>query len=147
VTFLVDTNVFIYAADRDAPDHAVCRKKLERWRTQRSPWYVTWGILYEFLRVVTHPQVLRRPWSGRQAWGFVDALLASPSLRVLEHTRHHARVVSESMASVPELRGNLFHDANTAFLMREHGVERIYTRDADFHRFAFLEVVDPVAER
>ena len=29
-------------------------------------------------------------------------------------------------------------------LMREHGVRRICTRDVDFHRFAFLEVVDPL---
>ncbi|HEX9241544.1 MAG TPA: hypothetical protein VF875_03790 [Anaeromyxobacter sp.] len=28
--------------------------------------------------------------------------------------------------------------------MREHGVRRIYTRDADFFRFPFLEPVDPV---
>ena len=27
--------------------------------------------------------------------------------------------------------------------MREHGIRRIYTRDVDFHRFPFLEVVDP----
>jgi predicted nucleic acid-binding protein len=31
--------------------------------------------------------------------------------------------------------------------MREHGVRRIYTRDADFHRFPFLEVVDPLSEQ
>ena len=28
--------------------------------------------------------------------------------------------------------------------MREHGIRRIYTRDTDFHRFRFLEVVDPI---
>ena len=28
--------------------------------------------------------------------------------------------------------------------MREHGISRICTRDADFHRFPFLTVVDPV---
>ena len=28
--------------------------------------------------------------------------------------------------------------------MREHGVRRIYTRDTDFHRLPFLEVVDPL---
>lgn len=32
-----------------------------------------------------------------------------------------------------------------AILMREHGVRRIYTRDADFHRFPFVEVLDPLA--
>jgi len=27
--------------------------------------------------------------------------------------------------------------------MRAHGIKRIYTRDMDFHRFRFLEPVDP----
>jgi predicted nucleic acid-binding protein len=29
--------------------------------------------------------------------------------------------------------------------MREHGIAKIYTRDTDFHRFPFLEPVDPTA--
>jgi CubicO group peptidase (beta-lactamase class C family) len=33
----------------------------------------------------------------------------------------------------------------TAVLMREHGIRRIYTRDTDFHRFPFLEPIDPAA--
>lgn len=27
----------------------------------------------------------------------------------------------------------------------EHGIRRIYTRDTDFHRFPFLDVIDPLA--
>ena len=46
---------------------------------------------------------------------------------------------------VPDLRGNLVHDAHTAVLMREHGVRDIFTRDTDFHRFPFLRVIDPFA--
>ena len=46
------------------------------------------------------------------------------------------------IAELPWLAGNLLHDAHTAILMREHGIRRICTRDTDFHRFAFLEVVD-----
>jgi predicted nucleic acid-binding protein len=48
------------------------------------------------------------------------------------------------IAELPWLAGNLLHDAHTAILMREHGIRRICTRDTDFHRFAFLEVVDPL---
>ncbi len=48
------------------------------------------------------------------------------------------------MAEVPHLAGNLIHDMHTAILMREHGIRRICTRDMDFHRFAFLEVIDPL---
>ena len=46
---------------------------------------------------------------------------------------------------VRDVRGNLVHDAHTAILMHEHGIREIYTRDADFHRFSFLRVVDPLA--
>ena len=35
--------------------------------------------------------------------------------------------------------------AHTAILMREHGLRRVATRDTDFRRFPFLEVVDPLA--
>jgi predicted nucleic acid-binding protein len=45
---------------------------------------------------------------------------------------------------LPQLAGNLVMDLQIAVLMREHGVKVIYTRDADFHRFSFLEVLDPL---
>jgi len=48
------------------------------------------------------------------------------------------------VAEVPGLAGNLWHDAETAVLMREHGIRRICTRDTDFHRFPFVEAVDPM---
>ena len=32
-----------------------------------------------------------------------------------------------------------------AILMREHGIRRVTTRDTDFHRFSFLEAIDPLA--
>jgi predicted nucleic acid-binding protein len=89
--------------------------------------------------------VFRPAWTGAKAWRFVEDLLASPGLRVLTATDRHAAVAAEVFASLPHLSGNLMHDAHTAVLMREHGVRRIYTRDTDFHRFPFLEPVDPLA--
>lgn len=142
--FVVDTNVLVYAADEDAPSHAPCRKALEGWRRQGSAWFATWGILYEFLRITTHSRVLRIPWSARKAWSFVDAILASPGLGVLVETDRHPTVADQVLREIPHVAGNLIHDAHTAILMREHGIRRIYTRDTDFHRFPFLEVVDPL---
>lgn len=40
--------------------------------------------------------------------------------------------------------GDVLHDTHTAILMREHGIRRVCTRDTGFHRFPFLEVVDPL---
>lgn len=63
---------------------------------------------------------------------------------MLVPTERHGRVLAEVVAEVPQLTGNLMDDAGTAVLMREHGVSRICTRDTDFHRFPFLEPIDPL---
>lgn len=141
---VVDTNILVYAADADSPFHAEARDWLDRQRARPDAWYTTWPILYEFMRVTTHPRVMRRPWSASQAWKFVSILLSSPGLGILVATQQHADVADQVIAELSALTGNVFHDAHTAILMREHGIRRICTRDTDFHRFAFLEVVDPL---
>jgi len=144
--FVVDTNILVYAAERTFPEHPRCRDRLLQWRQSKGAWYTTWGILYEFLRVTTHSRVFRKPWTVGKAWEFVEALLAAPALEILVETQRHASVVREVFEEIPDARGNLLHDAHTAILMKEHGVRRIYTRDTDFHRFPFLDVVDPLAK-
>ncbi len=142
--FVVDTSILVYAARSDSPFHGPCREAVERWRAQQGAWFTTWSIVYEFLRVMTHRGASRRPWDIHGAWSFVEALLASPGFAVLTPTPRHRDVAREVFEVVPELSGTLVHDAHIAILMREHGVRRIYTRDTDFHRFPFLEPVDPV---
>jgi toxin-antitoxin system PIN domain toxin len=145
IRLAVDTNVLVYASNRSATEHAPCLSLVERCRVGPLPWFLSWNIIYEYLRVVTHPRVLPNPWPASAAWSFVEALLASPSLTLLGETERHGEVVRATVVELPFLAGNLLHDAHTAVLMREHGVRRIATRDADFHRFPFLEVVDPLS--
>jgi predicted nucleic acid-binding protein len=78
------------------------------------------------------------------AWKFVTTLLASPGFAILVPTHRHADIAAEVILESPHLAGNLMHDAQTAILMREHGIRRICTRDTDFNQFAFLEVIDPL---
>jgi len=60
-------------------------------------------------------------------------------------TSRHAAIFAEVAAELPHLRGNILHDVHTAVLMREHGIRDLYTRDAEFSRFPFLRVIDPIA--
>lgn len=142
--FVVDTNVLLYAVDADSEFHGPSREVIEKARGQPAPWFLTWGICYEFLRVSTHPRVYRNPWTSQAALGFIQTLLACPGLSVLTATRRHAAVLGQCLDELPEARGNLLHDLHIATLMREHGIARIVTRDSDFHRFGFLEVIDPL---
>ena len=142
--FVVDTNILLYAADRSAPEHRVCRQFLQECRAQTAPWHLTWGIIYEFIRVATHPRVLRKPMSIDLAWKYILGLRASPSLSLLQETERHSEVAGEVFEAVPLLSGNIIFDARTAVLMKEHGLRKIHTRDTDFHRFPFLQVIDPL---
>jgi uncharacterized protein len=132
----VDTNVLVYAADADSPFHTPCRDWLERQRGRPDAWYTTWPILYEFLRLTTHPRVMRRPWSASAAWEFVTALLASPGIGFLVTTQRHVDVAGEVISELPHLAGNLIHDAHTAILMREQAWNR-----ANLHaRYRFQQI-------
>jgi predicted nucleic acid-binding protein len=143
--FVVDTNILVYAADADSDFQAPCKNLLETWAGQSSAWYLTWGIVYEFLSVTTHPGVFRVAWPLAQSWRFIASLLACGSLGFLIPTERHAAVAAEVFREIPHLRGRLLHDAETAVLMRKHGIRRIYTRDTHFHRFPFIEPIDPLA--
>jgi len=87
---------------------------------------------------------LYQPWSAGAAWSFIAALLASSGFGLLVPTERHPEVAGAVLGEYPHLAGNLFHDAHTAIVMREHGIRRICTRDINFTRFKFVEVVDPV---
>lgn len=141
--FVVDTNVLVYAANAGSDAHAACKSALERWRAQTGGWYLTWGICFEFLRVVTHRRILPAPLRATEAWQFLSALLHSPGLEMLAPSERYADVLRDIMHEMPALAGNQMHDLQTAALMRDRGIKTIYTRDTDFHRFRFLEVIDP----
>jgi len=143
--FVVDTNILVYALNQGCQEYEPARNFVDECRRSTGPWYSTWSILYELLRVTTHPRIFSQPLTAQQAWDFIGLLLESPGLSVLVEGTHHTEVAVSTIQEVKGLRGNLFHDAHTAILMREHGIRRIYTRDTDFHRFPFLEVLDPLA--
>ena len=139
-----DTNVLMYAANKDSEFHLPCRRRLEEARQDPLPAFLTWSICYEFLRVSTHRRALESPWRPQEAWRLVSELLASPGFDLLVATGRHAAVLAQTLSELPDLHGNLMHDLHTAVLMREHGVRRICTRDTDFHRFPFIIVEDPL---
>lgn len=141
---VVDTNVLVDAANSDSPWHGVCLGFMKRQQQSPTAWFSTWPIAYEFLRVATHARALQNPWKASRAWEFLAAsLFAAPGFSFLGQTLRHAEVATLVLAEHPELSGNIFNDAHTAILMREHGIKTIVTRDADFRRFNFLETVDP----
>jgi toxin-antitoxin system PIN domain toxin len=144
--FLIDTNIFLHAANSASPHHKAARDFLQRHLRARSGWCVTWPILYEFLRVSTHRRVFPKPLTANEALQFMAAFMGLEEVAILSATDRHFTVLTAIVDEIgPAAVGNLFHDLHTAALMREHGVPEIITADTDF--FNSLSYGYPIPSR
>jgi toxin-antitoxin system PIN domain toxin len=137
----LDTNILVYAHREEFSEHRRALEWLEHMATRPTPWALPVFAIGEFLRVVTHPGVFDPPSSLEDATAAIESLKAAPGLRVLNPG---ARYVDHFVHAVRMARatGNLAFDAQIAAVCREHGVARLVTRDRDFSRFPWIEIVD-----
>lgn len=142
---VIDTNVLLYAVNGDAPEHEKAFAFLTEAGRSGAGWCLTEGIVYEFLRVSTHPRVFGKPLTSAQALSFLRPFLESSRFSMLVAGPRHWATLGKVLAEERRASGNLFFDLRTVVLMREHGLRRIYTADTDFLRFPSVEVVNPVA--
>lgn len=134
----VDTNVLVHAHRTGAEHHGVAAAWLRHLAEGPAPWGLPVFVLGEFVRVVTHPRVFDPPSRLGTALDFLDALLESPSARLLTPGARFPALL-RSCAEGAGVRGNLAFDAQIAAVCVEGGAARLLTRDRDFHRFQQVE--------
>ncbi|MCR4420104.1 MAG: PIN domain-containing protein [Clostridia bacterium] len=79
---LLDTNILVYAVNRDAPRHGLCRALIAAARRKELEAAVVPQVLLEFFAVVTDRRRVRRPLDPITAWQEVEVLRAG--LRVVD---------------------------------------------------------------
>jgi len=141
---IIDTNILLYAVNADAEEHKMAADFLRQAVRSADQWYLTEGILYEFLRVSTHPKVFEKPLSWKASLQFLHPFLHSPSFRILAAEETHWSLMEEVLSKLIHPAGNLFFDIRTVVLMHEHGIREIYTTDTDFLQFHGIKVVNPL---
>lgn len=142
---VIDANVLLFAANADASEHARAYAFVSAEVGGSDAWYLTDGIVYEFLRLATHANIFERPLSAEQGVRFLRALWNRDNVMVLTPGVDHWTTLA---ATLPHLRyptGNLFFDIRTYVLMREHGIRTIYTANTEFHQFEGIRVMNPIA--
>lgn len=140
----LDTNIFIYAHFSEFPEHRATRAFLETLLKKPDPFFLSWQVYYEYLRLVTHPQVLRIPLSIAEAAKDLHVYWKDPRCHLLVETDRHESTVTALLHELPSARGNFLHDCHYAALLKEHAVDTIVTVDTDFKKFDFLTVVNPL---
>jgi toxin-antitoxin system PIN domain toxin len=133
----------VCASDRTSSKHAAARQFLSARESDPDLFCVAWITLMAYVRIATHPGIFDAPLAPTDALANVDALLRLPRVRVLSEDEGFLDVYRAATAG-SVIRGNLVPDAHLAALLRQHGVRTLYTSDADFRRFTFLDIRDPL---
>lgn len=140
----IDVNILLYASDETSPRYKAAREFLARRSADPEPFCLTWPVLMAYLRIATHPRIFRNPLSPDEALGNIEALLACPQARVLTEEEGFLQIYRDATEHL-RARGNLVPDAHIAALLRQHDIRRLYTLDADFKKFPFLDIRNPFA--
>ena len=144
MSFSCDVNVLLYASDASSPVHDPARASVERWARADDLWCLAWPTLMGYLRIATHPRIFASPLTPTEALGNVRGLADLPHVRLLSEADGFLDTYGEVTGALP-VRGNLVPDAHLASLLKQHGVRTLFTRDADFKKFDFLDLRDPFA--
>jgi uncharacterized protein len=142
VSCSVDVNVLLYASDRGSPFSVRAIALLEQRATGSEVFYLAWPTIMSYLRIATHPGIFSTPLSPDEALENIQRLLTRPNVFALSEAEGFWDVYRRVAGSFP-VRGNLVPDTHLAALLRQHGVLTLYSNDADFRRFDFLNVVNP----
>lgn len=139
----VDTNILVYAHREDAEWHEPAAQAVTRLAEGTHEWAIPWPCLHEFLAVVTHPRIFRKPTPVALAIGQVDAWLESPSLVVLSENEAYLDCLRELM-SASRITGARVHDARVAALCVSHGVRELWSADRNFSMFHTIKSRNPL---
>jgi toxin-antitoxin system PIN domain toxin len=137
-----DVNVLIYAHNADDPRHADYLDWLEAAVNGDRPFGLTSLVASGFLRIVTHPKVLKQPLATDDALDVLERLRAAPAVVSMEPGRRHWTIFAELCRRVAA-RGNTVPDAYLAALAIEHDCEW-NSADRGFARFPGLRARHPL---
>lgn len=137
---LVDVTVMLAAFRQDHAHHALARPWLEQNIKAGTGILVPDAVWVGFVRLVTNSHIFEVPSTPTEAFGFVDAVRASPGYANVAGLDDIGALRDTVIAA--DAWGNLIPDAYLAAVALSHAVP-VASFDRDFRRFDGLKIVVP----
>lgn len=144
MSYSIDVNLLLYGSDQSSPHWEAAREFLHQKLSDPDIFYLAWPTAMAYLRIATHARIFAEPLTPVEALSNLQHLIAHPRVRTLAEKDGFLAEYAAATAAFP-VRANLVPDAHLATLLRQHGVLTLYTNDADFRKFDFLRVINPLA--
>ena len=141
---LIDTNILIYAINRDSPMHEPAQSWLNKQLSAGTRIGLPWLVIVAFVRLTTNHRVFPNPLSAEDAIQAVDEWLAIPHVSPLNPGDDHWQALSRLLLRVGTA-GNLTNDAHLAAIAIDNACV-ICSADNDFKRFQGVQHFNPIAD-
>lgn len=139
----LDTNLLVYAHRPDAQFHQQAHRLVTELADGTEHWAIPWPCAHEFVAIVTHPRIYKKPTPFEIALQALRALEAVPMLQFIGEGDIYLDAL-EAVATPARVQGGAIHDARIAAICRYHGVRELWSADRDFSRFAQLKLRNPL---
>lgn len=134
----IDTNILIGIMVASSAHHTETMNGLENLDDELCTTPTNVG---EVLRLLTHSKVFSSPLKIEKAVEALLSLIEAYDIRILDEDTNWWKGLSEITKQIPGLKGNEVFDARIALCLKQHKVKRIWTRDSDFKKYSFLQVI------
>ncbi len=111
MSFTVDANVLLYAADTGSQVHQQARQAVEEAIEPPQLFYLFWPTAIAFLRISTHPGIFADPLSPGQAVAAIDRLISRDGVISSGEGKRFWRTY-RALGDGLIIRGNLVGDAH-----------------------------------
>ena len=140
---LVDANLLLFAANRDAPEHDAARTWLDERLNGTARVGLPWPSMLAFARIVSNPAIMRQSVTTAEAWRQVREWLACEAVWIPLPGARHAELLGNFL-ELPLITSRLVPDAHLAALAIEHGLT-LCSSDGDFAKFPGVKWENPLA--
>ena len=137
-----DTNLLVYAYNKQALRHEPARAWWERILNGNTPIGLPWITSSGFIRIMTHRRITAEPLSPDHAVDLVRSWLDQPNVVILQPGPKFAGLFLGYLEKLG-VAGNLTTDAQLAALAVENQAE-LHSNDTDFSRFDGLRWRNPL---
>ena len=140
----LDTNILLYAANEDSPEHGICNAFLQKAIENPAQWIIADQVYIELYRALRSPKVMSFPLAASEAASHISLLRDGMGIM-------HCGYITDCWDGLlRNLKAHDFpyrrtHDAVLAVTLVSHGVKTFYTRNTkDFLNAGFEQVINPL---
>jgi len=142
---LIDTNILVYANNKDSEVHAICKAVVEKAVNGEIEAATSIQNLIELYAVITDKKRVEHPLTPEQAKELIGFYQENNHIRIIVPTPHTVGTIKQLIEKHAPKSQSIF-DCLLVATMLDNGIHTVYTADSnDFKKFDSITIINPLS--